>query len=154
MFLILPSLPRGQPACGQPGGLPWQGQEQGWESCSKTQGRVLPGPWGLLPQSSFMSWIPGRPQTGVCRPAALSALPVVPGQAPHMAVWGLWECPAPRAGGWQAGRPQSLTGQWGDAAKDRVIERSHTGRPGLFGDKQTVAVATWALALLSLRASY
>lgn len=46
------------------------------------------------------------------------------------------------AGGWQVGRPQSLTGQWGDAAKDRVVERSHTGRPGLFGDKQTVAVAT------------
>lgn len=54
----LPSPVSTTPLLGSRVWLPRQSQEQGQESCSKTEAGPL-GPWGVLPES-LISWIPGR----------------------------------------------------------------------------------------------
>lgn len=133
----LAGLPREHPTVGSRPGLPGGVEIRAGSPAARLgdRGRQVPG--GSCPESSFISWIPRRPQTGVCRPCS----PVSPsgaGGKPHA-------CPAGASGGVQlsgagapqAGRPQSLTGQWEMQPRSRVME----GRPGLSGDKETAVGA-------------
>lgn len=94
-----------------------QGPDRGGESCSEME-VGLGDPGGLLPKSSFTSWIPGRlpggqwasPERGVPILWLRPALPVWR-PAPRTASQRPWERLGAAAKGWQPGRPCSLAEQ-------------------------------------------
>lgn len=136
-------------------GFPGRAKNRAGSPAARLRDGCCQVPGGSCPSPPLFPGFQEGPKQGCADPAALSALPVVPGQAPHMAGWDLWECPAIWSwglAGRKAPKPHKTVGRCSQGQGRR--EEPHGEAGAIWGQTDSGGGHTWALALLSLKAFY